>query len=180
MKVLNIKTAFVEEALEFAGLPYEKGRPKETTLKALANASQRSHGKFLRQMMISFVADAPTYWWIEFDTYKVGTTRMSTSTMHTLMKGVAPHDFEPAIAMATVNLINDLVSEGDLLAVKASLPASFIYTSFVTMNYEVLRNIYRDRLTHKLPQWKEFIYSFKDIPYYEDFIIGNASHNSSV
>jgi len=174
MKVLNIKTAFVEEALEFAGLPYEKGRPKETTLKALANASQRSHGKFLRQMMISFVAEAPTYWWIEFDTYKVGTTRMSTSTMHTLMKGVFPDNFEPTLRGDIVRSINELISKGDLLAVKAALPASFIYTSFVTMNYEVLRNIYKDRFTHKLPQWKEFIYSFKDIPYYEDFIVGNA------
>lgn len=174
MIVLNIKTAFVEEALDFAGLPYEKGRPKEKTLKALANASQRSHGKFLRQMMISFVVEAPTYWWIEFDTYKVGTTRMSTSTMHTLMNGVFPDNFEPTLGGDIVRSINELIAKGDLLAVKAALPASFKYSSFVTMNYEVLRNIYRDRLTHKLPQWKDFIHSFKDIPYYEDFIVGNS------
>lgn len=172
MEVSNIKTAFVEDALEFAGLPYEKGKPKTSTLIALANASQRSHGKFLRQMMISFVATAPTYWWIEFDTYKIGTTRMSTSTMHTLMKGVSEDNFEPILRPESVQEINRLIAEGDLLAVKAVLPASFRYTSFVTMNYEVLRNIYRDRLTHKLYQWREFLSSFKEIPYFNDFIIG--------
>lgn len=174
MEVKNIKTAFVEDSLEFAGLPYEKGKPKTATLTALANASQRSHGKFLRQMMISFVATAPTYWWIEFDTYKIGTTRMSTSTMHTLTKGVSENSFEPLLKPESVQEINKLIAEGDLLAVKAVLPASFRYTSFVTMNYEVLRNIYRDRLTHKLHQWREFITSFNDIPYFNDFIVGHS------
>lgn len=41
-----------------------------------------AHRKFLRQIMISFDITAPLYWWKEFDTYKVGTTANSTSTMH--------------------------------------------------------------------------------------------------
>lgn len=42
------------------------------------------HRKFLRQIMVSVDITAPLYWWKEFDTYKVGTTANSTSTMHKL------------------------------------------------------------------------------------------------
>ena len=42
------------------------------------------HRKFLRQIFVSVDITAPRYWWSEFDTYKVGTTANSTSTMHKL------------------------------------------------------------------------------------------------
>lgn len=42
------------------------------------------HRKFLRQIIVSFDLTAPLYFWKEFDTYKVGTTANSTSTMHRL------------------------------------------------------------------------------------------------
>lgn len=40
------------------------------------------HRKFLRQIFVSVDITAPLYWWKEFDTYKVGTTANSCSTMH--------------------------------------------------------------------------------------------------
>ena len=40
------------------------------------------HRKFLRQIQVSVDITAPLYWWKEFDTYKIGTTANSTSTMH--------------------------------------------------------------------------------------------------
>ena len=40
------------------------------------------HRKFMRQIFISMDITAPLYWWKEFDTYKVGTTANSCSTMH--------------------------------------------------------------------------------------------------
>lgn len=42
------------------------------------------HRKFMRQIFVSVDITAPIYWWKEFDTYKVGTTANSTSTMHKL------------------------------------------------------------------------------------------------
>ena len=40
------------------------------------------HGKYLRMIIVSCDIVAPRYWWIEFDTYKVGTVSNSCSTMH--------------------------------------------------------------------------------------------------
>ena len=44
------------------------------------------HRKFLRQIPIAIEVTAPRYWWSEFDTYKIGTTAQSESTMHTILK----------------------------------------------------------------------------------------------
>lgn len=43
------------------------------------------HAKFLRQINISFDLTAPLFFWKEFDTYKIGTTANSTSTMHKIL-----------------------------------------------------------------------------------------------
>lgn len=40
------------------------------------------HRKFMRQIFVSVDITAPLYWWKEYDTYKVGTTANSCSTMH--------------------------------------------------------------------------------------------------
>ena len=45
-----------------------------------------SHRKFLRQLFVSMDITAPLYWWKQMDTYKVGVTMNSTSTMHTIHK----------------------------------------------------------------------------------------------
>lgn len=42
------------------------------------------HAKFMRQIFVSVDITAPIYWWKEMDTYKIGTTANSTSTMHKL------------------------------------------------------------------------------------------------
>lgn len=44
------------------------------------------HRKFLRQIYVSVDITAPRFWWAEFDTYKIGVTANSTSTMHTIHK----------------------------------------------------------------------------------------------
>ena len=44
------------------------------------------HRKYLRQIFVSMDITAPLYWWKEADTYKVGTTANSCSTMHTIHK----------------------------------------------------------------------------------------------
>ena len=58
--------------------------PNDMGLAKRLIAGGNEHRKFLRQIMVSVDITAPLYWWKEFDTYKVGTTANSTSTMHKL------------------------------------------------------------------------------------------------
>ena len=58
--------------------------PKDLALAQKLVLAGPEHCKFMRQIFVSVDITAPIYWWKEFDTYKVGTTANSTSTMHKL------------------------------------------------------------------------------------------------
>ena len=64
--------------------PYYQIGENDMNLAKRLIAGGTEHRKFLRQIMVSVDITAPRYWWSEFDTYKVGTTANSTSTMHKL------------------------------------------------------------------------------------------------
>ena len=51
------------------------------------------------------------------------------------------------------------------------LPSSYNQKRTVMMNYEVLANIYRSRINHKLDEWRDFCEWIKTLPYSE-IIIG--------
>lgn len=142
------------------------------------------HRKFLRQIFVSVDITAPLYWWKEFDTYKVGTTANSCSTMHKIQaKEFTFEDFscehldEPSKAILGVvinelnnnrdwyNDYNKLVSEGDFTDVERKqfwwnmiqlLPSSFNQKRTVTMTYENLLNMLEYRRGHKLDEWRQF------------------------
>lgn len=50
------------------------------------------------------------------------------------------------------------------------LPSSYNQTRNVMMNYEVLANIYRQRHSHKLDEWREFCKWIESLPYSEVII----------
>ena len=53
------------------------------------------HRKFMRQIFVCVDITAPDYWFKEFDTYRIGVTENSTSTMHKIMsKPFSPDMFE--------------------------------------------------------------------------------------
>lgn len=50
--------------------------------------------KFARDIHVQANVKAPLFWWKQFDTYKIGTVRLSDSTMHNIMKKpFGPEDF---------------------------------------------------------------------------------------
>ena len=58
--------------------------PKDLELAQKLILAGDEHAKFMRQIFVSVDITAPLYFWKEFDTYKIGTTANSTSTMHKL------------------------------------------------------------------------------------------------
>ena len=58
--------------------------PNDMDLARRLIAAGGEHRKFLRQIFVCVDITAPLYFFKEFDTYKVGTTANSTSTMHKL------------------------------------------------------------------------------------------------
>ena len=145
------------------------------------------HRKFLRQIIVSMDITAPLYWWKEFDTYKVGTVANSCSTMHKIQaKEFCREDFscdrmtDEALAVLD-NVIAYLESERlKFIETKDKaawhnmiqlLPSSFNQMRTVSMNYEVLINIYYARRTHKLAEWHTLCDAIKTLPYASELIL---------
>lgn len=81
----NPKNSWDRSDTEYINNPYrliEKIGENDLELaQRLADAGP-VHGKFLRMITVTCDIVAPRYWWIEWDTYKIGTVSNSCSTMH--------------------------------------------------------------------------------------------------
>ena len=169
--------------------------PKDLDLAQRMIKAGSSDRKFLRQIMVSVDITAPLYWWKQFDTYKVATVANSTSTMHKLASTPITkecfemddmHDelmmyknnpFSPDIHFSEywTMLINDLEhlrkkynetkNQGYWKELIRLLPESWLQTRTVTLNYQVLRNIYSQRKNHRLNEWHVFCNWIKTLPY---------------
>ena len=157
------------------------------------------HRKFMRQIIVSVDITAPLYWFKEFDTYKIGTTANSTSTMHKLaskpitiedfemddFKRVKIFDREPFNPDDYTDEIWDYIIDicetlrqryietkdkrywKELIRL---LPEGYLQTRTVTMNYENLYSIVRQRKGHKLTEWSQFIDWVHTLPYSSELI----------
>lgn len=139
------------------------------------------HRKFLRQIFVSVDITAPLYWWKEFDTYKVGTTANSCSTMHKIhSKEFELADFSTEhLSPLSINALKSVIDVMNLerehyVACKDKdcwwqmiqlLPTSYNQKRTVTVTYENLLNMLEYRRGHKLDEWRQFCDWILTLPY---------------
>ena len=148
--------------------------------------------KFRRMIHVTCNIRAPRYWWMQFDTYKIGTVSNSESTMHTIVnREFRLSDFstsENMSGLAAIHLINtiDILNElrqkymdevspmvkkmywYDIITL---LPQSYMQMRTVDLNYEVLSQMLKYRHNHKLDEWKGFCEKMMyDLPYAKELI----------
>lgn len=144
-------------------------------------AGGQPHRKYLRQIFAVMDITAPLYWWKEFDTYKVGTTANSCSTMHKIAaKEFTLSDFstehlvgKSIAALQNVLDVMNLEREHYLDAKDKDcwwqmiqlLPSSYNQRRTVSMTYENVMNMLDYREGHKLDEWREFCKILKQLPY---------------
>lgn len=155
---------------------YEIGRNDYDLMARLIKGGSE-HRKFLRQIFVSVDITAPLYWWKEFDTYKVGTTANSQSTMHKIhskpieLSDFSIDDFEINnegiyLEDCFINVIADCeMLRQRYMETKDKrywrglvqlLPDSYNQKRTLTMSYENLLNMLKQRKAHKLDEWREF------------------------
>ena len=161
--------------------------PNDLDLATRLARAGSDHRKYLRMVFVSVDITAPLYWWKEFDTYKVGTVANSCSTMHKIHakafdRDDFSHDRLDAPALEALDaLIAFLESERQkFVADKTNkqawhnliqlLPSSFNQMRTVTLNYEVLSNIYYARRSHKLAEWHTLCDWILSLPYAKELI----------
>lgn len=163
--------------------------PNDLDLSLRLQKAGPEHCKHLRMIMVWADMSLPLTMHKQLDTYRAGVEKVSTSTMHTLMKReLTLDDFEPTSdggygenMYTTIAYINDKIraysAEEDPATkryiwdrVIQALPESFIQKRTVMLSYAALRNIVRQRKGHKLGEWKVFINWVHTLPYADELI----------
>lgn len=155
MEVRILNEAGEREAVMGIGLSYGVKDIERLEKRAILLAGKEGHNKFLESIVMWIEVKAPRYWWQEFDTYRIGVTKQSESTMHTLKGHVFTKcDFDGDVPEEVIFSLNNY---NNAKILKAILPEGFLQTRIVCLNYKVLRGIFRQRSGHKLKEWKIFI-----------------------
>lgn len=166
---------------------YQLGDNDLDLAKRLCKAGS-DHRKFMRQIFVSVDITAPLYWWKEYDTYKVGTTANSTSTMHKIhSKPFELEDFSTDhMEEETKKIMQQMIDHLEGLRVDFNetknkdkwysiiqlLPSSYNQMRTCSLTYENIRNIYHARKHHKLQEWHTFCAWVESLPYAKELIIG--------
>ena len=139
----------------------------------------RGEDKFLRTIPVSVWLRAPLRWWVELDTYKVGTARQSSSLMHRMARDgeLSADDFTTSTDPALVVLANTKYyawlqsgakrnfTSREWLEFQDSIGRGFLYTSHWSASYAVLRNIYGQRRHHRMGEWRAFCVWVETLPH---------------
>lgn len=208
MKIENINVYNFENAIRGMRNPLDSWAKNDSTFndkiilgdndfnlaKRLISAGTE-HRKFLRQIFVSMDITASLYWWKEFDTYKIGTTANSCSTMHTLLKypikladSFETDDLNMDILSSftvgdkpTIQIFLDFLESLRLKAIETKdigywkelvrwLPEAWLQKRTWTGNYEILMNMYKQRKNHKLTEWHTFCDKILELPYMKEFL----------
>ena len=190
--------SYFEDTIDVNSKAYSIGENDLNLMRQLYKGGSE-HRKYLRQIFVSMDITAPLYWWKEFDTYKVGTTADSCSTMHKIAaKEFELDDFSHEhllnesieLFKTTIDSLNqwrnkyiiaskiDDIVGADLLPSKKTLwwqmiqllPSSYNQKRTITMNYENVVTMIRQRTGHKLDEWREFVEILKNLPYVQEIM----------
>jgi hypothetical protein len=134
---------------------------------------QGGHNKFLESLQVWMAIKASRGFWQEFDTYRVGMTKQSASTMHTISKRpLTEFDFIGNNAEWMADLMNTTIRETgvDINEIKAVLPEGFLQYRVVSTNYKTLQNIVYQRQKHRLQQWRDFCQQLEQQLNFKEFV----------
>jgi hypothetical protein len=109
------------------------------------------HAKVLRGIIAYAEINAPRFWWVEMDTYRIGSERLSSeSTMHIQGRGM---------------------STEELVKMKSELTEGTMQKRVQYFSYQALRRIYQQRRNHRLPHWHIFCDWIKALPFANELIL---------
>lgn len=167
-----------------AASPYCEIGPNDLDLMKRLYKLGTEHRKYLRQIFVYMDIVAPLYWWKEFDTYKIGTVSNSCSTMHKIhAKEFTLDDFSHEhLILPTIKVLEHVINELNIyrdIFIKSKnknawwqmiqlLPTSYNQHRTVTMNYENVMSMIKQRENHKLDCWKDFCKILLDLPYVKE------------
>ena len=153
--------------------PYDRIVRIERAAKANAPRN-KGHNKFLEHIQVWVDIEGSLEFWKQMDTYRVGVSKQSESSMHTLDKrDITLEDLDLSDEELLYHTADDegcqelLIEEVDEYLryinklpsrLKSKLlPQAYKQRRQLVLSYKVLRHIIAQRKGHKLPEWITFI-----------------------
>lgn len=177
----------------------EKDICRAINLSKAASEDNGAHGQFMTGIRVAFDLTCTNKMWVEAERYRFLEFVSSQSTMHRITKfdlsGQYNEYVDPRIIeimKEKVDSYNSFVEQRDTylkegkphlaeaitksladkyLEILYSNPAGFNLTARITTNYRCLKNIYKQRHDHRLPEWREFCAWIETLPYAKELLI---------
>ncbi len=157
MKVVKLGEYGYEWAALGLSLSHERDASDMPHVMERLSGKGGGHDKFLESITTWWDVTAPRYWWQQADTYRVGVSKQSGSTMHTLTKrALTQSDFAEPVDGTYLLTLNLLIRQKRLDELKNALPEGYLQRRIVVSNYKALANIISQRRAHKLAEWQTF------------------------
>ena len=158
---------------------------------------QGAHDQFLTGIRVSFDLTFTNKAWVEAERYRFLEFVSSQSTMHRITKFDLRNQYNEYVDPRIIEVMEEKVAQHNkLLAELAqtptddeynrerlknlitqkyleilySNPAGFMLTARLTTNYRCLKNIWRQRRNHRLPEWRAFCKWIETLPYAKELI----------
>ena len=188
MKIENVKVYGLENAVRCSKFPMQTDTSlcttevTKTTDKLAMCGLGEAHDNFLNGIVVQFDLTFSNKAWVELQRYHFIDFISSQSTMHRITKFNLDEAYNEYVDPRMIEIMKELVAEynakdladrtpEDYLRILYSNPAGFELTAGMTTNYRQLKTIYRQRKSHRLPEWRCFCEWIKKLPY-SDWITG--------
>lgn len=166
---------------------------------------QGAHDQFLTGIRVSFDLTFSNKAWVEAERYRFLEFVSSQSTMHRITKFDMDNCFNTYVDPRIITIMKEKVGQYNLLQAEMkavdpnneyevrrlknlltqkyleilySNPAGFTLTARMTTNYRCLKNIWRQRRHHRLPEWREFCKWIESLPYAKELICYEEKENN--
>ncbi len=162
-----------------------------------------AHDQFLTGIRVNFDLTFSNKAWIEAERYRFLEFVSSESTMHRITKFNLDKQYNEYVDPRIIQIMKEKVNEYNKLSenkpkdtvakqliedynellkkkyleILYSNPAGFILTARMTTNYRCLKNIWRQRKNHKLPEWREFCKWIETLPYAKEVLCYEQERN---
>jgi hypothetical protein len=165
---------------------------------------QGAHDQFLTGIRVSFDLTFTNKAWVEAERYRFLEFVSSQSTMHRITKFDLRSQYNEYVDPRIIEIMEEKVRQHTALMNELALtpmedeynrnrlrnlitqkyleilysnPAGFKLTARLTTNYRCLKNIWRQRRNHRLPEWREFCKWIETLPYAKELICYEEKEN---
>ena len=165
-----------------------------------------AHDQFLTGIRVSFDLTFSNKAWVEAERYRFLEFVSSQSTMHRITKFDLDQCYNGYVDPRVIAIMKEKVEQYNQLqeAMRAvdpeneyevrrlknlmtqkyleilyTNPAGFTLTARMTTNYRCLKNIWRQRRHHRLPEWREFCKWIESLPYAKELICYEEKENEN-